>query len=77
MNNTQSNIPDSNRGLVLSEVRKPMTSIGNDVWIAHGVIIMAGLTIGDGAVLGAGSIVTKDVPPYAIVGGAPARISQI
>ena len=50
------------------------TTIGNDVWIGSSVVVMAGLTVGDGAVLGAGSIVTKDVPPYAIVAGNPARI---
>lgn len=49
-------------------------TIGNDVWIGARVMIMGGLNIGDGAVIGAGSIVTKDVPPYAIVAGAPARI---
>lgn len=48
--------------------------IGNDVWIGAKVIVMGGVTIGDGAVIGAGSIVTKDVPPYAIVAGVPAKI---
>lgn len=50
------------------------TIIGNDVWIGTRVIVMQGLTIGNGAVIGAGSVVTKDVPPYAIVVGAPAKI---
>jgi acetyltransferase-like isoleucine patch superfamily enzyme len=53
---------------------KGYTVIGNDVFIASNVIIMAGVTIGDGAVVAAGAIVTKDVPPYAIVGGTPAKI---
>lgn len=48
--------------------------IGNDVWIGARVTILRGLTIGDGAVVAASAIVTKDVPPYAIVGGVPARI---
>ena len=48
-------------------------SIGNDVWIGHGAIVLAGRSIGDGAVIAAGAVVTKDVPPYAIVGGNPAR----
>lgn len=48
--------------------------IGNDVWIGNDVRIMAGVTIGDGAVLGAGCLVTKDVPPYAIMGGVPAKV---
>lgn len=48
--------------------------VGNDVWIGEGAMIMGGKKIGDGAVIGAGAIVTKDVPPYAIVGGVPAKI---
>lgn len=52
---------------------KPV-EIGNDVWIGARAIILDGVTIGDGAVIAANSIVTKDVPPYAIVGGIPAKI---
>ena len=48
--------------------------IGDDVWIGYGAIIMSGVDIGQGAVIAAGSVVTKDVPPYAIVGGAPANV---
>lgn len=48
--------------------------IGNDVWIAENVRIKQGVTIGDGAILATECFVTKDVPPYAIVGGNPARI---
>lgn len=48
--------------------------IGNDVWIGFGAIILAGVTIGDGAIIAAGAVVVKDVPPYAIVGGVPAKI---
>lgn len=51
-----------------------LTSIGNDVWIGAHVIIKRGLKIGNGAVIGAGAVVTKDVPPYAMVGGVPAKI---
>lgn len=48
--------------------------IGNDVWIGARVVILQGVTIGDGAIIAAGSVVTKNVPPYAIVGGVPAKI---
>ena len=48
--------------------------IGNDVWIGQGAMLIQGITIGDGAIIAAGGVVTKDVPPYAIVGGVPARI---
>jgi virginiamycin A acetyltransferase len=50
----------------------PVT-IGNDVWIACRACILRGVTVGDGAVVGAGAVVTKDVPPYTIVGGVPAK----
>lgn len=48
--------------------------IGNDVWIGTYATILPGVTIGDGAVIGAGAVVTKDVPPYAVVGGTPAKV---
>lgn len=47
--------------------------IGNDVWIGYDAIIMSGVKIGDGAIIGTRALVTKDVPPYTIVGGAPAK----
>lgn len=47
--------------------------IGNDVWIGYEAVIMAGVTIGDGAIIAARAVVTKDVPPYAIAGGVPAK----
>lgn len=48
--------------------------IGNDVWIGSRVTIMPGVKVGDGSVIGAGAVVTHDVPPYAVVGGVPAKI---
>lgn len=53
--------------------RHPRTEIGHDVWIGDNVVIIAGVHIGTGAVIGANSVVTRDVPPYMIVGGVPAR----
>jgi acetyltransferase-like isoleucine patch superfamily enzyme len=47
--------------------------VGDDVWIGYGAIILSGVTIGDGSIVASGSVVTKDVPPYVIVGGNPAR----
>lgn len=47
--------------------------IGNDVWIGYEAVVLAGITIGDGAVIGARAVVTEDVAPYTIVGGVPAR----
>ena len=47
--------------------------IGNDVWIGYEAVIMAGVTIGDGAIIGTRAVVTKDVPPYTTVGGVPAK----
>lgn len=49
------------------------TQVGNDVWIGVNSIILEGVKVGDGAVVGAGAVVTKDVPPYTIVGGVPAK----
>ena len=51
-------------------------TIGNDVWIANDVTIMSGVTIGDGAVIMNGAVVTKDIPPYSIAGGVPARTKK-
>lgn len=48
--------------------------IGNDVWIGHAVTVLPGVSVGDGAVLAAGAVVTKNVAPYTIVGGVPARL---
>lgn len=48
-------------------------TVGNDVWIGYEAVILAGVTIGDGAIIAARAVVTQDIPPYTIVGGVPAR----
>lgn len=71
-----------NRGFVLKKMRLPANVvtrnkkvvIGNDVWIGEGARILRSVTLGDGCVVGAGSLVTKSVPPYAVVAGVPAKI---
>ncbi|WP_299146574.1 CatB-related O-acetyltransferase [uncultured Tateyamaria sp.] len=54
-----------------------ITTIGNDVWIGHGAYIGAGVNIGDGAIVAAHAVVTRDVPPYAVVAGNPAVIKKM
>jgi phosphonate metabolism protein (transferase hexapeptide repeat family) len=54
--------------------RERKVEIGNDVWLGHNVVIMGNITIGDGAVIGSSSVVTKDIPPFAIAVGNPARV---
>lgn len=60
-------------GVTKQEAQKAPPVIGNDVWIGINAIVMRGVTIGDGAVVAANSVVTRDVEPYTIVGGVPAR----
>jgi len=54
--------------------RSSPVTIGHDVWIGHGAIVLAGRTIGNGSVIAAGAVVAKDIEPYSIVGGSPARL---
>lgn len=56
-----------------STEKEPVT-IGNDVWIGRRVMIMPGVNIGDGCVIGAGAVVTKDIPPWSVAGGVPAKV---
>lgn len=58
----------------MNSVSKGYTIIGNDVWIGNSATIMQGVKVGDGAIIGTNSLVTKDVEPYSIVGGNPARL---
>ena len=55
------------------EEERPVT-IGNDVWIGDRVIILAGVEIGDGCIIGAGSVVTKSIPAYSIAAGVPCKV---
>ena len=56
-----------------AESPKDSVKIGTDVWVGGGSVIMSGLTIGDGAIIASGSVVTKDVAPFSVVGGNPAK----
>lgn len=73
-------------GRIFDDPDKPIISqghrlapivIGDDVWIGLNSVILSGVTIGDGAVVGAGAVVTNDVPPLAVVGGVPARLIRM
>lgn len=68
-NGTQTSWVKTNMHLASYDV-----TIGNDVWVGYRAIIPGKVTIGDGAVIAAGAVVTKDVPPYAVVGGVPAKV---
>jgi len=59
---------------IFSWRREDSVTIGHDVWFGHNAIVMPGVTIGNGAAIGSGAVVTKDVPPYAVVVGVPARV---
>lgn len=50
------------------------TNVGNDVWIGANAVVLDGVSIGDGAIIAAGAIVKDDVPPFAVVGGVPAKV---
>jgi virginiamycin A acetyltransferase len=65
---------DVTMDLVMSAPSRGDTVIGNDVWLGYQALVLPGVTIGHGAVVAAASVVASDVPPYAIVGGNPARV---
>ena len=72
--NDDPSLPDKPFNVTRSATTLRRTIIGNDVYIGHQALIMPGVTIGNGSVVGARAVVTKDVPPYAIVAGVPAKI---
>lgn len=57
--------------------RASPVTLGHDVWIGHGAVVLPGVTIGTDAAVGAGSIVTRDVPPFAVVVGNPGRVLRL
>ena len=65
---------DTDKPMRLQKGVKTKVIIGDDVWIGTRSILMPGIKVGNGVIIGAGSIVTKDIPDYAVVGGSPARI---
>ena len=67
-------VSDLSKPMRLQTAPKKQVVIGNDVWIGTNAVIMPGITVGDHVIIGAGAVVTKDVPDYAVVGGIPARI---
>ena len=75
---SRNHIVPSQRGRIFSSghTNQPVT-IGKDVWLGANVIVLPGRTIGEGAVVGAGSVITKDVAPFTIVGGNPAKILRV
>lgn len=68
------NFSETDRPMIEQGVTRSFVIIEDDCWIAANAVILAGVTVGKGSVIAAGSIVTKDVPPYSIVGGNPARM---
>ena len=67
-------IPENHGKIFSAGHKKEKVTIGKDVWIGANCVIVAGIKVGDGAVIAAGSVVTKDVSPFTIVGGVPAKL---
>ena len=74
MNNRYPECERNVREQYITKSKKTLPIIGNDVWIGYGATVLNGITIGDGAIIAAGSVVTKDVLPYAVVDGNPACV---
>jgi maltose O-acetyltransferase len=70
---SRTDIPMSRQGMR----NEPPIVVGDDVWIGHRAILLPGIHIGKGAIIGAGAVVTHDVPDLAIVGGVPARVLKV
>lgn len=68
-NHDSTAVPMRNQGISEKDI-----TIGDDVWIGYGAQIMSGITIGSGSIIGAGAVVTKDVAPFSVMGGVPARL---
>jgi virginiamycin A acetyltransferase len=68
---------DDTMDLVMGSAGRGDTTVGNDVWIGYRALVLPGVTIGDGAVVASASVVTADVPPYAVVAGNPARVIRM
>ena len=67
-------IPDGDAEMRFSGLDAAPITIGNNVWIGAGAIVLQGITVGEGSVVAAGAVVTRDVPPLTIVGGIPAKV---
>ena len=70
-------IPENKGRIFGSGHEKKKVVIGDDVWIGANAVILPGVTIGEGSVIAAGSIVNKDVEPFSIVGGVPAKVIKM
>jgi acetyltransferase-like isoleucine patch superfamily enzyme len=70
-------VVEVDRPIRLQGIYKRDVNVGNNVWIGYGACILRGVTVGDNAIVGTNSVVTKDVPPNAIVGGVPARVIRM
>jgi acetyltransferase-like isoleucine patch superfamily enzyme len=71
------NVAEAERPIRVQGIYKRDTRVGSNVWIGHGAQILRGVTVGDNAIVGAGAVVTKDVPANAVVGGIPARVLRM